>query len=336
MAESTAANPNWHESARVITGGGLSRPNIDLSQWAHLVLKPQHEERSGIAEKHFAVFLAVAKAENCIIVVRKTKPACLPWIKKNYPAKPASVWKIKNSERSGLVTCSHDNPKVSYTEQVKHAWESQHYVLMSEPRVNPPEAGGGLGVFGSYNPAGLAEANRHADELAYGPPMRLVARCYHHTLDRQYPLTTDFEPGQVIDPQTGLPLTGDYDLMGVMPMDNPTGKNLVLIHNADDQPHEKEKSIGGALLRKMRDNPYGKRIAAKLNEGFGSRPRIKHGAHDLKYDPNENNDDGCAVFSPQLSFFLPTAKDVHKFYKELGRLQFLPNQPEREGRQSQS
>jgi hypothetical protein len=281
------------------------------------------------------VFLSVAKAENCIIVVRRTKPACLPWIKKDYPAKPASVWKIKNDPNTGLVTCSHGNSKYTFDEQVKHAWESGHYVLVEEPREKPPEAGGGPGFFGGYNPLGQAEGNRHAEDLAYGPPTRLVARCYHHTMDRQFPKNAEFAPGQVIDPKTGLPLTGDYDLMGVMPMDNPSGKNLVLIHSADDKPMEKEKSVGGALLRKMRDNPYGARIRSKLNEGFGSTPRIMHGAHDLKYDPTENNEDGCIVFSSQLVFFLPTAHEVDKFYQELGRLQFLPNRPEREWRQGQ-
>ena len=115
-------NPNWHQSAKVLTGTpDLARPNVDLSKWAYMTLKPQEETTSGIPEKHFAVFLAVAKAENCIIVVRKTKPACLPWIKMNFPAKPASVNKIKTSERTGLVTCSHASPRYSYTEQVKHA-----------------------------------------------------------------------------------------------------------------------------------------------------------------------------------------------------------------------
>jgi hypothetical protein len=330
-------NANWHKTAKVFSGPkDLERPNVDLSKWAHMSIKPQDETVAGIPEKHFAVFLAVAKAENCIIVVRKTKPACLPWIKMGFPSKPSSVYKVKTSERTGIVTCSPTNKRYSYAEQVKHAWEANHYVLHLEPRELPPEAAGGLGVFGSYNSAGLGEANRHADELAYGPPMRLVARWYHHRLDKHFPLSSSHEQGQVIDPQTGLPLTGDYDLMGVMPMDNPTGQNLVLIHNADDKPVEREASMGGALLRKMRNNPYGKRIASKLNEGFGSRPRVMHGAHDLKYDPSEDNEDGCAVFSSQLCFFLPTAKDVDNFYKELGRLQNLPNRPERAWRQGQT
>jgi hypothetical protein len=332
-------NSNWHKDAKVLSGPkDLQRPLVDLSEWSYRVLKPQDETRTGIIEKHYNVFRAVAKAENCIIVVRQTKAACLPWIKMNFPAKPSVISKSKTDPVTGIVTCSHSHEEHSYAEQIKEAWASGHYVLHLEPREKPPEASGGLGVFGGYNPHGLAMANRHAEDLAYGPPMRLVARCYHHTLDRIFPLNSDYAEGQVIDPQSGLPLTGDYDLMGVMPMDNPTGKNLVLIHNVNDKPMEKEKSIGAALLRKMRDNPYGKRISAKLNEGFGMA-RIQHGAHDLKFDPRVNSgkeEEGCAVFSPQLCFFLPTKSEVDDFYNKLGRLQQLPFRSEREWAQKKS
>src|SRR5262249_50087206 len=139
-----------------------------------------------------------------------------------------------------------------------------------------------------------------------------------------------FQIGVVIDPASHLPLTGDYDLMGAFPIDNPGGQALTMVHT-DNKRTMKEQAIvmtqtehgradlAMATLTKMRNSPYCTEIAKMLNSGFGGRARIMHGAHDLKYDPRDNNEDGCSVFHPQGAFFLPTAAEVERFYQVIGR-----------------
>ena len=74
----------------------------------------------------------------------------------------------------------------------------------------------------------------------------------------------------------------------------------------------------------MRSNPCAERIFQMLNLRFGGRPRIMHGPHDLKFLPNENNDEGCVVFTPdKQAYFLQRTDDTDEvvdFYEQVGRL----------------
>jgi hypothetical protein len=314
----------------VVQGGGQSAGALDLSnpaQYGGQAIDSKQEGRTGIWAPHFEKFLEVAREDNCAIIVRVTKAACVPWIAKRYPAKPSSVWKIKNSPRTGLVTCSDRHPQFSYQEQVEHAWEAGYYVLEEPVRASRP---------GPSPPCGITATPTLEDGTTFGKipaPLNgpeasnhLVARRRQHVLDVQFPKER-FEVGQVIDPARLLPLTGDYDLMSVFPVDNAGGKNLVLVHSDADSAKKVEEVAPGVWLRKQRTNPYVTGIANKLNRKFGDE-RIMHGAHELKYDPDENNTDGCTVFSPAGAFFLPTADSVNAFIEKIGRLATLPR-PER-------
>lgn len=335
MSRIDEAKQRWG-SAEVLQGEGQGSPNIDLSPWRKDVVLRTEEPKTGIADKHFDVFANVARQRNCVILVRKGKFACVSWIKKDYPAKPSSVWKIKNSKETGLVTCTHGHPKYSYAEQVEHAWQAGYYVLEeSADNGQPPTFGSGKGFFKTPGVLDLARGANACFFRAPGPlqhlafPSRLLqARRGNTVMALRFP-GDRFAIGQVIDPRSLFPLTGDYDLMGVFPMDGPGSKALVMVHNAADQPQDLEQAAPSVLLRKMRDNPYCREIGDLLNARFGGRPRIMHGAHDLKYDPDENNQDGASAFSPESAFYLPSADEVVRFYKQIGRLAFLPR-PERD------
>lgn len=300
------AKKKWG-SAEVISGGNEPAAPIDYSNWAEKFLDRTDERLTGIAEPHFSVFAGVARGLNCVIVVRQTKAACLPWIKLDFPAKPSSIWKIKNSAHTGLVTCSAPHP-THYHDQQLHAWKAGHYVLQTDDEFKLPWTTG----------------------VPRGRKVRaLYARRFEEVLHHPF-YGKPFEPGQVIDPESLLPLTGDYDLMGAFPAPSPKSKALTKVHDADAQPKDVE-IVGDTTLLKQRENPYVLKVAETLNEGFSGRPRIMHGSHDLKFDPTENNKDGCSVFTPELAFWISTAKNVEKFYSDIGRLAVLPG-PERAGK----
>lgn len=348
-------NPNWAADAKVIEGGGESPAPIDYTRWMDRPLSATDEELTGIADRHFPAFVEVARRRNSVIVVRQTKAACLPWVKRNYPAKPSAIDKVKNSRRTGLVTCSVDHPRYSFEEQVEHAWEAGYYVLEAAGL----EPGAGLPIR-SRMPGALGLQSHMPGALPYGPKslgqrafernsdtsISLLeepetsnervfrARCRGRRLDELF-AGPPFEAGQVIDPSTRLPLTGDYDLMGVFPAGNPRGKALTLVHDASAPASATEEIRPGVAALKMRENPYVNAVVADLNALFGGRPRIMHGSHDLKFDPNENNEDGCAVFTPTLAFWIDSDAKVQAFYAEIGRLMQLPTRGERIRRQTQ-
>lgn len=298
------AKQRWG-SADVVQGDNEAVDPIDYDKWADKMLDSSDEELTGIASSHFSVFGGVARALECIIVVRQTKPACLPWIKLDFPAKPSEIWKIKNSARTGLVTCASADPS-RYRDQQLHAWQAGHYVLEA---AEERETRWSLGV------------------KSRGKVRALYARRFEEVLDHPF-YGKPYEAGQVIDPDSLLPLTGDYDLMGAFPAASPKSKALVAVHDADAGPKDVEVFAGGGTLLKQRDNPYVMKIVEMLNENFQGRPRIMHGSHDLKFDPTDNNKDGCSVFTPETAFWITTAKKVEEFYSEIGRLAVLPG-PER-------
>ena len=232
---------------------------------------------SGITTAHFTVFKEVATELNYIILVRRGKPACIPWIERDYPAKPLDISMAKTSESTGKVTCR--GP-----EQVIQAQQAGYYVLqMAGPR----------------------------HELRAFNPLRAP-----ETLPLEYlPNTSEInQEGQVIDPLSGLALTGDYDLLGVI---DPaaTGRALTLVSSANGR----REAPNGMVYE--RTNPLATKATHRLNGRLGRRPRIMHGPHDLKFALDENNADGCTAFYPgDQVYFIPTVNDLKEFYdKDLHR-----------------
>ena len=231
---------------------------------------------SGITRAHFNVFKEVATELKYIILVRRGKAACIPWIERDYPAKPLDISMAKTSEFTGKVTCT--GP-----EQIIQAQQARFYVL---------------------TPTGPSRRLR-----AYNP------LCAPEELALDFPAGTPEmnQEGQVIDPSSGLALTGDYDLLGVI---DPaaTGRALTLVAS-----NGRREAPNGMVYE--RTNPLATLASQRLNARLGRRPRIMHGPHDLKFALDENNADGCTAFYPGDNvYFIPTVNDLKEFYdKDLHR-----------------
>lgn len=231
---------------------------------------------SGITTGHFSVFKEVATELNFIILVRRGKAACMHWIERDYPAKPLDISMAKTSERTGKVTCR--GP-----EQIIQAQQAGYYVLQpSGPRRE----------LKAFNPL------RTPDEM----PLDFPANTPEMN-----------EEGQVIDPLSGMALTGDYDLLGVIDP-KATGRALTLVAT-----NGRREAPSGLVYE--RTNPLATRATQRLNGRMGRRPRIMHGPHDLKFALDENNADGCTAFYPgDTVYFIPTVNDLKEFYdKDLHR-----------------
>jgi hypothetical protein len=226
---------------------------------------------SGITSGHFKVFRDVAQETNTIILVRKCNRAALRWIELGYPPKPISVSLAKTSRRTGKVTCDGSNaPK---PEQCRQVHQAGHYTLVLKEKASS----------------------------AYRPVNPLASR---QELPKEFAIESAEmnEEGQVIDAETALPMTADYDLMGVV----------------DAATLQRPRASGADGKRRQvvfdRTNPLASMIIAKLNCRFGRR-RITHGPHDLRYRVDENNEAGCAVFYPDRRLYhLPSVSDLKEFY----------------------
>lgn len=223
---------------------------------------------SGITSGHFKVFRDVAAETGTIILVRKGNRTCLRWIEQGYPAKPMTVYLSKTSPRTGKVTC--DGTAALKTDQVRQVHQAGHYVLEPHPR---------------------SKCLRALNPLSIQPEIA-----------KEFPLdsTEMNEPGQVIEADSGLAMTGDYDLMGVIDV-RALGRST----------SGKRRGSGASFDR---TNPLATAVIAKLNGRFGRR-RITHGPHDLRYRVDEHNEAGCTVFYPDDGvYFLPTVSDLKEFY----------------------
>ena len=115
--------------------------------------------------------------------------------------------------------------------------------------------------------------------------------------------------GQIIDPKTKKPLTGDYDLMAVIDP-NAKGRNIALA------------AEGGERVTDM-TNPIIKVIRQRLNSMMGEE-RVMHGAHDsfgsLQSAVGKSGD-GVIVFEPgnKTPRLLNSLEEVQDFYQSIGR-----------------
>jgi hypothetical protein len=315
MAKIDDARARWGQ-AEVHEGGGETPQDVDFSAWRSKALLGDQEHQTGIVARHFATFEMIARKNRAVIMVRKGKQQALRWIKLDYPAKPKEI-KIKTSEATGIVTATPG--------QYDEVWSAGFFVLEVAPPPTedpikpdwngrgsfryPSRAGFGPGTNLPLGHQSRTELPKKPGETEMNWTPELRARRFVQILTPPVPYKRSlFEPGQVIDPETGLPVTSDYDLMGVFPLNSPGSKAL-----RESKPGEP----GGT-------NPYVQKITEELNIGFGGRPRIMHGPHDLRFDPVVENEHGCTVFTPEFAFFIPSSREVQAFYESIGRLNQLP------------
>lgn len=119
----------------------------------------------------------------------------------------------------------------------------------------------------------------------------------HRITDRFW----EVEPGQVLDAKLRKPVIGDYDLMGVAPLES-KGRNLALVHS-DKRPI---KDVRGPDVDR-----FMKAVNPKLD-----MPRVLHGAQD-QYASFRG---GATAFFPDGRVrYMETAEQVADFYKSIGR-----------------
>ena len=138
------------------------------------------------------------------------------------------------------------------------------------------------------------------DGVARGP--------FGRTADLRGKTEWPVEPGQVVHPEHGKPLVGDYDLLSVIDPTAP-GRNIALATNR-----------GEAVAN--RTNPIIDRVRRAVNDLIGEE-RVMHGAHDsfgdLKSAASKPGD-GSIVFMPDNKYMLlETLEDIENFYRAIGR-----------------
>lgn len=166
------------------------------------------------------------------------------------------------------------------------------------------------GVLTATNDAekAIAHANGHFVMRADGKAYRVVGG-KTEVMEVKQPFWTVKE-GQVLAPD-GKPIVGDYDLLGVAPVQSP-GSNLSLV---PDNPETGDWS--GPWVKKYKDAVNGKFKAA------GDEPRVLHGAQDA-YGGNPKymgltDDTAYAVFPDGSTVVLEGRQAQQKFYDAIGR-----------------
>ena len=113
------------------------------------------------------------------------------------------------------------------------------------------------------------------------------------------------EKGQVIHP-SGHPVVGDYDLLGVVPLEAP-GRNLV--------PVPKDAAKGDWM------GPDVARYQEAVNKRL-DQPRVLHGSQDQFHNPQWGgltDDVAYAIFPDGNTFVMAGKAEQEAFYKAFGR-----------------
>jgi len=165
---------------------GRARPRQIPTREANLRTSvTSYDPRFGIARNHWIVFQNTAARMNKIIMVRKGNESAIPWIAKGFPAKPIEL-KIKVDGQIGLLLATQqDRPSVLNTGHFLVSKSGQDFVV--ERKSGPPVP--------------LADV---------APP--LSGACGSSSWA---------QPGLVLDCDSGLPFTSDYDIGAVIDLDDP-------------------------------------------------------------------------------------------------------------------
>jgi hypothetical protein len=238
---------------------------------------------AGMPSAHFSRFQIVARAplDRRIILVRKTGLGTnnsTQWIDKGYPPKIKELEFVNTAGKNGFVTCDEEVIK----------------------RARNTVAPNGQKYF-------VVEKDLKSMVDGDGKKIHFL-----HPEKNEWPL----EAGQIIDPKTGKPLVGDYDLQDVI---DPDAKRRVI-----------STAIENGQPVKNFTNTDVKRVADKLNAGF-DQPRVLHG-HDFFYkDPVKKLEDllktnASKAAAERIIAFFPdgkprvmTLQDLIEYYKLTGR-----------------
>ena len=148
----------------------------------------------GIAGAHWDIIRGVAAAKRHIYVIRSGKARAIPWIEKNFPGKPRELSAFKVNPTTGLLEAPRDRWSLVFA--------AGHLVL--------DQAGGGNWKLVS----GRGSAHQTTEAPARIDTWRRHAK-----------------PGLVIQRESRLPFTSDYDLGAVLDTtDHRWGKSFMSVH----------------------------------------------------------------------------------------------------------
>lgn len=212
-----------------------------------------HSARYGIAFSHWKVFKQYAADRHYVLAVRGGKQAAVPWIEQGFPAKPMTIG-AKIDPACGLLIAHNQS-------DLEKIYEAGYYVL------RPPE--GRSTAMQAYNPQGNPEV-----------------------LDQQFdprdPQTTWARLNVVIEPQTMLPVTSDYDLAAVIDTREP---NYGLTFSSMSLASQ----LGG---KDSKSNIVVDAVSRELNRLFHS-VRIMHGSQAQHTgDMANKNEEALLLFHP--------------------------------------
>lgn len=263
------------------------------------------------AAGHLANFIAVVGvAVFVLLVTRKGKPLA------TRAATAAGGILAANAARAGMLT-SHADAfakvasstrkfiMVRFTNPESMKWIMKRYPAKPPCIKAKTSSETGLVTIGK-DPAKAAKETMEAISNGYYVVGEdLVARG-RGGVKLDLPSSTEWplQRGQIIDPVTRKPITGDYDLMGVVDPMNP-GQNITL-------------ATSNGLPVADRTNPLVKMVAEKVNQLMGDK-RVMHGAQD-NFGSLEDAGEGVIVFKPNgESKVLSTMEEMRSFYRnELG------------------
>ncbi|MFK7821558.1 MAG: hypothetical protein AB8G99_22780, partial [Planctomycetaceae bacterium] len=219
------------KSTQVLTGRTVAKAREAMVQataraTTAFVAKKGSARSAGMTEAHFSAMKAAAKETGLIGIVRNTNAACIKLIKRGCPAKPVDI-KANTDALTGVVTAKNKG-------EIDDAVRAGYYVV----------DGDGVARRRFIGADGLAKI----EELKLSNPFWKVQK------------------NQIIQGgQRPLPLTGDYDLMGVIDPKS-VGQNLALVaKNGRDVV-----DISGPTVDRFR-----RAINPKLDQ-----QRVMHGAQD--------------------------------------------------------
>jgi len=213
-----------------------------------------YDPRFGIARNHWIVFQKTAAQMNKIIMVRKGKESAIPWIEKGFPAKPLD-FKIKVDEQTGLlIAVPQQYPLVFDAGHSVVSKSGQDYVVQRKSGAATPLA-----------------------DLA--PP--LAGACGYANWAR---------PGLVLDGDSGLPFTSDYDIGAIIDLNDPRWGRTHLSEPQADTLNRTSRFVQPVIDRLNSQMMAGTCVSGQKRIRHGTQAQIDSGG------PMHGNNETVLIF----------------------------------------
>lgn len=240
---------------------------------------PAYEARFGIAGNHWLSFQQIASQMNKIILVRGGKKNSIPWIERGFPAKPLEL-KIKVDEDVGLLVAQgHEHATV---------FQAGHYVVVKSGKDYVVER----------KPASTLPLTDVA-------PKNLQGMCSCTSWARQ---------GLVLDRESGLPFTSDYDIAAVIDLNDPRWGRTHLSEPQADTPNLTSRFVQPVLDRLNAAMSAGTCVQGQTRARHGTQAQIFTGS------PMHDDKDVILVFYPKNKVEHLACRNVAEGREELKKI----------------